>query len=453
VKLSNPNVTAIFIKIVSVAVLICPSMAQSQSLDDKAWNAVWDKLEKIVPKGNATNVVHILEIPVAATWASRDEEGLRELQHYAGAIPEDTYTIDPSRTASLLHQVYAAMVLDLELPRGTDADRASFLAASKKYKAAFKNFNKDLAEYLKLWEKRKAELKENGQAADDLARLRFRTEQGGSLVDAQNQLKDAFLDVQHFAPVAQYWVNAVSRLNTEVTGAASIMNDIYTYEGGFATLKKLKETEDCKDDSDRGWDKITFSKATTSEHTRQDHWNGNGGWGGSFFNIGGGASGSDYSHWLNTATDNITVGFCSLTYVPLGPGGWFVPELLRDIDAGRLKVKDGPQKGKKAFGPDGVIPRIVKGAIVARRIAFSAKLGTTAMSEYRREISGSAGVRVGPWHIGGGGGHTEFGKETNDQNGGYVRSTDFTDPVIVAIITEPTSDLAGQPTKADPSKQ
>ena len=103
-------------------------------------------------------------------------------------------------------------------------------------------------------------------------------------------------------------------------------------------------------------------------------------------------------------------------------------------------------KGKRIFGPDGQIPRLVKGAVVARRVVFMAQLDETNLNEFRKNSSGSGGVRIGPWSIGGGGGSTQFRREYNEAQGKYGRSTNTDVPVILAIITEPTVSEAPAPT-------
>jgi len=423
--------------VVIIAIIGLPLPAFSQTLDERAWNAVWDRLEQRIPNGNDSNIVHVMEVPIPVTWIDGYEENLRELQRYAGAIPEETFTIDPSRTSRLLHQIYSSVVLDLDLPTGSDKQRKAFLNATATYKQAFTQYNTDLDKFLERWEKRKAELKDMGKPADDLALLRFRGEQAGSLLDSRERVVDASRQVQKLRQVNDYWARAVERLTVEVTGSETRGRDVFTYEGGFAALQGIKN--DCADDSDKGWERITFSKDTTSERTRTSSWNGGGSWSAGFFSIGAGARGSSYQHWLNSANDSVRLGFCHLEYVPLGPGGWFVPELLKDVDRGNLRVKQGSsQAGKKMFGPDGSIPRMVKGALVARRILFEANMEASRLEEFKREISGSGGGRIGPFRIRGGGSRSEYSKQTDNEKGGYLVSTAFSVPVIVALITEPT---------------
>jgi hypothetical protein len=195
---------------------------------------------------------------------------------------------------------------------------------------------------------------------------------------------------------------------------------------------------DCPDDG-VGWDELLFSQSVDSQNIRTSSWNGGGGWAGTFFNLNLGGGGSNYQNVITTSNESVKLRFCNLTYVPLRPGAWFDISFLQAIDAGLLKLKpNSPSKGTTILGPKGVIPRMVKGAVVARRLVFEAKLGTTNLNEMRSNSGGSGGVRIGPWNIGGGGGSTQFTREYTATNGAYARSTATTVPVIIAVITEPT---------------
>jgi hypothetical protein len=428
---------------VVVLLLVASGQIYAQSNDEKAWNAVWDRLERIIPKGDENNIVHVLDVPVPATWV-QGGEALFDLQRIAGAIPDEQFTIDPSKMKSLLHQVYTSYVFDVDLPQASSADRAAFLAAENAYASAMKDYEAVLKDYLALWKAHVEDLKGMGQPITSQARLRFRGQHAGMFAGVQARLDDSTSDIQKFAPVAQYWVQAVRRLRDEALGAQSDMHDLYTYTGGTSTLELLKQ-KDCADPlGSAGWEEVVLSKSMTSEKTRQSKWNANGGWGGSFFGGsfvrgGGGAAGSSYQHWLNTDKDTIALRFCQLTPIDLGPGTWFVPSLLQAIDEGRIKLKSkSPMANVRPLGPKGAIPRMVKGAIVARRVAFSARIESARLTEFRKEFSASGGGRIGPFRIRGGGSKTEYSKESISEDGTYTRSTAFDVPVVIALITEPT---------------
>lgn len=130
-------------------------VVMSESLDEKAWNTVWDKLKKVLPANTPTESVHALSVIVPATWIKGNRAGLRELQAYAGAIPEENFSIDPSRLKLKLHDAYSRFVLDIVLPDQSQADQEALEKAKDAYGAAIDAFQKRLEAYEAKWEKRK----------------------------------------------------------------------------------------------------------------------------------------------------------------------------------------------------------------------------------------------------------------------------------------------------------
>jgi hypothetical protein len=386
----------------------------------------------------ATEQVHVLQYVTPATWGDGSDEGLRELQRIAGAIPSDSFKIDPSVRTKLLHDVYASFVADLSLPKVSPEQERSFLAASKRYGAAVDAAEDRLAQFEGLWKIEEADLKSRNEQITSLKKQRFRDSKVGYFDDVEAEVDAAEIEVQKFRPVAGAWVKAVERLTSALNASMRGSNaGIWTYEASYSGLQVVK---DCATDGP-GWTKLTFNRAITSEQTRNGSWNGGGGWGGSFFGINAEANGSDYSHVLATDGESINIGFCNLQYLPVRPSNWFDIGLLQAIDNGSLSLKpDSPNYKKVILGSKGQIPRLVKGLIVARSMQIEANLSTSSLDEYKRHISGSGGIRIGPWSIGGGGGSDEFKKVTQSANGGYVRSTDTTVPVIIAVVTETTAD-------------
>jgi len=423
-----------------------PKAASSQvkTLDEQAYDVVWDKFEKVLPANTSFEQVHALKVIVPATWANQDEESLIELQNMAGAIPDEVFSIDPGRMKRRLHKIYSDYVLDVNLPDVPADQQAKFDAASKAYDDVLQLYWTRLDTYNSRWDKYAADLERRKEPVTARAKLRFRKQYGKDMLDVQNRLDTAARELQKYAPAASQYGKAVRAIREEIAGAQSDQVGTFDYDGGFATLKAIKD--DCADDG-KGWDEIALKSSMSSQETRSSNWNANGSWGGSFFSIGGGGGSSEYSNVLKTADQSVTLRFCNLTYISLGPGSWWDADLLQAIDRGALTLKDtSPMKGKRIFGPDGQIPRLVKGAVVARRVVFMAQLDETNLNEFRKNSSGSGGVRIGPWSIGGGGGSTQFRREYNEAQGKYGRSTNTDVPVILAIITEPTVSEAPAPT-------
>lgn len=430
----------------ALLVLGLPLATQAQTLDKAAWNAVWDRFDMVLPSGNSTNLVQALKVPVPATWANRDEEALIELQHIASAIPEKDFVIDPSRQTRALHDIYASIVLDVDLPKQNENERQKFLAAEQKYDVAYGHYRDKVKDWNGLWKDYKQDLKDRNEPIDSLAMERFRGDNAGFFRGVQAELDDASREAQKFAPVAGLWARDVKKLRDEISNTDSVMRGIWTYEGSFATLKSI--ASDCVIDGP-GWDTLKFSNSITSQRVRNDDWNGGGGWGGTFFSLNVGAGGSDFSNVILTSTESVDMRWCKLTYIALYPSNtWFDIAILQAIDRGDIALKpDSPMKGKQILGPDGLIPRLVKGAIVVRSLSFEAHLGQTNLNEFRRNVAGSGGVRIGPWQIGGGGSHSEYGRDYTTADGGYGKSTAFSVPAMIAIITEPTVSVAPKKSK------
>lgn len=421
----------------AVIALAIGTPAYAQTLDQKAWNAVWDRLEKVLPANTPTESVHALHVIVPATWATGSSDGLRELQQWAGAIPEPEFSIDPTRLKLRLHDVYARVLLDVDLPMPTEAQRQTFRASLSAWTKAFEAFRARRKEFMTEWVEHQKDLKARNEPINSAALQKFRTANTGFFDEVQGNLDDAMLDVQKYAPIANYWVQAVRKMRNQVSDVKSIEVDTFDYEGGAATLDAIKN--DCADADPKGWDVIAFNSSINSATVRSSSWNANGGWDGSFFNLNVGKGGGNYNSVVRTGTDSVSLRFCNLTYIALKPGAWFDYSVLAAIDRGDLKLKEGsPYKGKKLVGPGGEVGRLVKGAVVARSVQFIARLDTTNIEEVRNNSGGSGGVRIGPFRIGGGGGSSYFKREIAIESGTYGRATSTTVPVMLAIITEPT---------------
>jgi len=66
-----------------VVVVACLSVLSApcsgQTLDQKAYSAVWERLKAVLPEDTPIENVHALKVIVSATWAKRDRAGLSRL--------------------------------------------------------------------------------------------------------------------------------------------------------------------------------------------------------------------------------------------------------------------------------------------------------------------------------------------------------------------------------------
>ena len=412
------------------------AQAQEPALDEKAYSAVWDSLVDAIPQGNETNIVHILEVPQPAVWAEDGAENLVSLQKFAGALPEAKYILDPSRLSRGLHDVYTAYVLDIDMPILPDKDREEFKDASAKYSEFYRQWLAKVDEYYDRWDKEKERLEEVGRQPSASTRIKFRDRYGGMFSGINAQLSDAFADVQQYRAVNAQWWNAVQRLHNVHEGLYTDLGvaSIYDYNGGRAELNAAMS---CSVDSDDGWKTIEFNNSIETKEIRRKNWNASGGWSGGFFSGSGG--GSSYSYWASQEGEGVKLRFCNLRYVPVSPGPWFYSPLLEQIEEGAIQLKpDSAMCGIPIFGPDGKIPRLVKGMLVADKIEFSARYSDARQEEFKRQSSRRGGFRIGSFRVGGSGGSSSESSRQTKSDGSYSISTNYTVPVMLAIVSEPT---------------
>ena len=61
-----------FLVLVAAAFLsLQPASLVAQSLDQQAWNKVWDRLEKKIQGPKEGHIVHVLQFPVPMSWGER----------------------------------------------------------------------------------------------------------------------------------------------------------------------------------------------------------------------------------------------------------------------------------------------------------------------------------------------------------------------------------------------
>ena len=171
----------------------------------------------------------------------------------ASAIPEKTFSIDPSRLRLQLHKIYSNFVLHVDLPNQSEKDQAAFLAAQAAYGTAFREYLTELDKYLDRWEKRQKDLRDRGETSRHSGPPTVSHRYGRILHAVQAKLDIAAANAQKFAPVAGQWAQAVRRLRDEISSAQSDLKDLYGYDGGIATLAAI--ANDCPD-AGTGWDEL-----------------------------------------------------------------------------------------------------------------------------------------------------------------------------------------------------
>ena len=290
-------------------------------------------------------------------------------------------------------------------------------------------------------EKHRARLQAAGEPVDSKAMDDFYRKNFKVTAVAFDKLTTATTEIQRLSPLAQYIVLPFLALNDSVRAVYGSPDSIpWDYDGDYANAKQV--ASECSDTNPQQWEEISFGKSVHAETIRNGAWNANASYGGSFFSVGGDGGGDEYSRVVTADSESVSLRFCNLTYLDIGPGDWFSMDLLERLNRGELKLKKGSKvikPGRPILGPGGYIPRLVSGLIVARRIVFEAKLDNTKLEEMRKSIAGNAGISIGPFHIGGSGSRSEYSKVEASEHGLYRLGTGYTVPVILAVVTESTT--------------
>lgn len=432
--------------LVLMITILCGSAVQAQTMDQKAWNAVWDRYEQLLNVNlEEGEVLQILNYPVPVAWGDDRDAGSWQLQAIAGIIPKASFALDPSANDRRLHDVYRAIVADAVLPEMTKEQQVAFDKAKTDFNAAAIAYETTRDAYLQSYDREIARLERRGEPVGSSVHLRIRNGLSNMLVAPRAALVDSATRLQNLSLPNDLYRDVALALRMAATGASSdpATHGLWTYDGNQAVIQAAKA--DCAVDGD-GWVRLRFDQSVTSQTIRSSGWNANGRWSGSFFSLGAGGGGSSYENMFSSDGEFVGLSFCNLTYLSVGRGPWFSMTMLEAIDRGDIVLKEGSaMRGQSILGPTGQIPLLVKGLVIARSVRFEAKLSTARIEEIKRQSQGSGGFRVGPFRIGGGGASSTYKKTEVNTAGNYVLSTAFSQPVVLAVVIEPTRSVRPNP--------
>lgn len=277
-------------------------------------------------------------------------------------------------------------------------------------------------------------MKARGITPDDNDYMRIRDNTSGMITPTITALDKAIAAWENALPASWTLVNALRALKDASGGVEDAgTSGIWHYQ-----IVDPVSTQAATCTEAKGWYELKFDKAVNSQSVRASNWNANGSWGGSFLQVGIGGGSSSFSNTVRTDGENILVRFCNIQYVAV-QAPWLYMDVLRDVDRGLYAQKpDSMIKGQKILGPEGLIPRMVKGLIIARDVDISAKLSKTSIDELKKSASGKAGFGLGPWKVGGSAGKTKYDAKNSKEDGLFSLSTNYGRPVILAVVLEDT---------------
>lgn len=153
---------------------------------------------------------------------------------------------------------------------------------------------------------------------------------------------------------------------------------------------------------------------------------------------------------LTEDDDSVTVniGVKSSTLVNVTPGSWYDGGLLSEI--ARAQQGSGGQGWKitepwvpcseegrnSLFGPNGILKTGVAQLLVVYQPSFRITMGHDTYERHHEKFQAGGGIRIGPFHFGGHGGHeSDYRHSTNQENTFEGQSTS-TFPQIIGVVVD-----------------
>lgn len=143
------------------------------------------------------------------------------------------------------------------------------------------------------------------------------------------------------------------------------------------------------------------------------------------------------------ASIQATIDVQSSTIVDVSPGAWYNGGFLRDLARGAGGsgyvieapwVARGEEGSPSLFGRYGLLSTQVSGLVVVSKLSVSITMASSTFEQHEQAISASAGLRIGPFDIGGDGGyHIKHVKATSGKTT-FTAETSSLDPVIIGVL-------------------
>lgn len=422
---------------------------QQQDLDRKAWDHTWDRFEEVVTGSHHGALgdkewVNILKFPRpidGGVPGKFNPAAKVQLQNIAGIVPKREFSLDPSDQDIRLHNVYRTVLMSVQVPAVSADQQKKIDDAATNYDELYKVYDKERSEWSNRIIKEIEDYKKLGGEPDESTYFQIRDATSGAIAAKKAAMDSALGKWYALLPPDWALTAALSDLHNATNGSADVKtNGTWRYD--------VSDPLNWGDDTcaANGWYELKVASNVASQKTRTTSWNGSGGWSGSFFKIGGNVGASNFTNVVSKDSDSVGLRFCQIRYVGV-TAPWLHMDVLKGIDSGIYQLKpSSPLVGKKILGPDGLIPRIVKGLVVARDIQMNASLEATRIDEMKRSYGGGGGFGVGPIRFGGSASKTEYKIDQSNSSGSFGLSTNYGRPVVLAIVIEETSSAtnAGQ---------
>jgi hypothetical protein len=210
--------------------------------------------------------------------------------------------------------------------------------------------------------------------------------------------------------------------------------NLFSYEGSSASLQAMfneGKAAEKEGKCDKGW---TYNKKTVSEVTTQSSWGASASYG-LFVSVG--VNSSTFENIINADGTSVSLQFCSVSWLPISPGSWYSSMLLDLLKRGSLSLqKTAILKQSELFGEKGWLTRIPVGVVVAYKPRIEAKVTADYKRTFDQSWSGSGGIGIGPFRVGGSAGGSRHEKKDDHADGSFSISGYGDELFILAVISK-----------------
>jgi len=147
---------------------------------------------------------------------------------------------------------------------------------------------------------------------------------------------------------------------------------------------------------------------------------------------------------LTTTDKSVTarIRVKSSTIVDVTPGEWYDGGFMRQLAKGGGSgwtinppwVAKGGEGSKSLFGRHGLLSARVSGLVVAYQPGFEISMSEATFKQNSQKFEASAGLRIGPFHFGGHGGHESNYTKRTTGGTAFVGGSTATDPLIIGVL-------------------
>jgi uncharacterized membrane protein YgcG len=447
----DSDLRAYTISLVAAACFLASSGAVYASPDEDAWDMVATKIHAFLVGNDKdfdkTHLIQLPTVPVYADWT--DKKYLYPLYMIADSVPKWGPVWFP--TNKTFSDAYRQFAYSLALPAPTPAKEAQ----AKAYVIAAKSYSDAVSSWRNDWLKFDAKQKHDhpNQTAAWVSKQNWYSDNAApDLSTRRDAMLAAYVTYQNgldaTTRILGMWtkkIDEVARIDIRMPISAEQFNADENDPTSWTTEPRLPVkfnstalatlVADGKAQFQTSAPAVTWTFDSGADHSSisRSSWSASASYG-PFFN--GSVNHSQTSIDLSKQGTFVKFGYYALAQIPIGPtSNWYTQALITNYACGPFKP-DSHTTPADWWGEHGRLGAVPVSVIVAYRPVLEAMLTSEQYSLFESATSGSGGLSIGPFSVGGGG--SSFSQTIDKHwNNGHVLVTSQSDtPMVVAVVYE-----------------